>query len=92
MQPYLLAESRGTCVHVRGTLARSCDASLSPVTRGGQSHLDTHDSANSAVRGVEGNHLGERVGEADIGVDDEDLRGVALEDRVSEVVETSRRA
>lgn len=52
-------------------------------------YLDTHDRAHTSVRLVESHHLGKRVGETDIGMNDEDLAWISLEDCISEVVEAT---
>lgn len=56
----------------------------------GKTHLDTHDGTDTTVALVECHHLGKRVGEADIRVNDKDLAWVSLEDCITEMIETTR--
>lgn len=41
-------------------------------------YLDSHDSTNASMALVEGHHLGQRIGEANIGVNNKDLAWIAF--------------
>lgn len=78
-------------VRISGVLAVQSNKNTEPGTCAlSRTYLDTHDGTNTSVTLVESHHFGERVGEADVCVNDEDLAWIAFEDCISEVVETAR--
>lgn len=83
MHPYCFALSLGTCKTIwiavsGGFWSSTVHERVKMNVQAATTYLDTHDSTDASMALVESHHLGQRIGEANIGVNNKDLAWIAF--------------